>query len=112
MPSTRSRSRRRTPRRPSTRKSPSVPSLTRRLARLAARHRADAERHARALSALRRAHDRRVAALVQEIAQLRHHEARNQVLTRQLAEHDAVLDARTRRIAELESLLQKATELR
>jgi hypothetical protein len=112
MATTRSRPRRRTPPRSPSHKRPSAQSLTRRLARLTAERSADAERHARALSALRRAHDRRVAALVQEIAQLRHHEARNQALTRLLAERDAALDARARRILELESLLQRATEIR
>ena len=90
----------------------SVQNLRRRLACLAAERTAESQRHARSLSALRRSHDRRVASLVAEIAQLRHHEARNQVLTRSLAEREAAVEAQKRRISELESLLQKATEIR
>ena len=70
-----------------------------------------AAREKRRLAALRRSHDRRVAGLVQEIARLRHHEARTTALTRLLAERDRTLAACQTRIAALESLLQQRTEL-
>ena len=105
------------PRRPVRRKAapraqaPTVRTLERRLARLVAAHAAELEHQKRRLAALRRAHDRRVTALVQEIAGLRHHEARTEALTRLVAERDAALAAQAQRIAELESLLQGSAEL-
>lgn len=73
----------------------------------------DAERvrHERQLTALRRAADRRLAQVVQELAALRHHEARAQTLTRLLAEREAQLAAQWERIARLEALLQTPTQL-
>ncbi len=93
-------------------KTPAAQTLQRRLVRMAATYAAELQKQTRRLAALRRAHDRRVAGLVQEIAQLRHHEARTEALTRLLAERDVALAAQAARIAELESLLQGRTELR
>lgn len=81
---------------------PSLASLKREVRRLAAARFADARRHARQLAALRRAADRRLAAMVGEIASLRHHEARAEALGRLLADQQ-------QRIARLEALLEKAT---
>lgn len=53
---------------------------------------AERERHARQLLAVRRAADRRLALMVREIATLRHHEARAEVLARLLAERDAAAE--------------------
>ncbi len=59
-----------------------------------------------------RASDRRLAAVVAELAALRHHEARAQGLERLLTERDASLAALQRRIADLEGrLLLTPTEL-
>lgn len=80
----------------------SVPALERRLARLVAAREADARRHARRVAALQRASDRRLSAMMQEIARLRHHEARVEALTRLVAERDAVLAALRERVALLE----------
>jgi hypothetical protein len=68
---------------------PTVRALRRQVARLTAELRAAEARHRRQLAALRRAADRRMAAVVQEIAALRHHEARAEALARVLAERDA-----------------------
>jgi hypothetical protein len=70
-----------------------------------------AEQHARRLATLRRAYDRRVSSLVQEIARLRHHEARTEALMRLVGERDAALAVHSGRIGELEVLLQKRTEI-
>jgi hypothetical protein len=86
---------------------PSAATLARRLARLEAERAAEIERHARQLAALRRVHDRRLATMMQEIARLRHHEARTEGLLRLVAERDTTLAAQTERIDRLESLLQK-----
>lgn len=45
-------------------------------------------RHERQLESVRRGGNRRLAAMMQEIAALRHHEARAQALERLLAERD------------------------
>jgi predicted ABC-type transport system involved in lysophospholipase L1 biosynthesis ATPase subunit len=55
--------------------------------------------------------DRRLAEVVQEIATLRHHEARAEALTRLLEERDKVVAAQAERIAELERLLRTPTKL-
>ena len=68
---------------------PTVRSLRRQVARLTAEFAAAEARHRRQLTALRRAADRRMAAVVQEIAALRHHQARAEALARVLAERDA-----------------------
>jgi len=70
------------------------------------------QRHVRELAAARRAADRRLAALMREMAALRHHEARAQALTRLLAERDTALARQAQRIAELEAaLLRTPTHL-
>ena len=92
-------------------KRPTVQTLARRLARQATEQAAERDRQTRRLATLRRAHDRRVAALVQEIASLRHHEARTAALTRLVAERDRTLAVQATRIAELESLVQGRTHL-
>ena len=70
------------------------------------------QRNVRKLAAARRAADRRLAALMREMAALRHHEARAQALTRLLAERDTALEHQARRIAELEAaLLRTPTQL-
>jgi len=81
-----------------------VRALERRLVRLTAAREADRRRHARELEAARRELDRRLAAMMNEIAGLRHHEARAAALERLLAEREA-------RIARLEGLLRTPTEL-
>ena len=81
-------------------------SLTRRLARVVAARELERKRHARQVAALRRARDRQIASLVQEIATLRHHEARVTALTRLVAERDATLAERAEIIARLETLLR------
>ncbi len=105
---------RKTPRRarPVGSTSPSPATLRRRLARTLAEQAAERTAHARRVAALRRAQDRRIAALVQDIASLRHHEARVEALTRLVAERDAALGVQATRIAELETLLQHPTPLR
>ena len=86
-------------------------SLERRLARLTAASKTERERHARQVAALRRAADRRLTAMLKEIAALRHHEARAEALARMLAERDAALASRAERIAQLETLLRTPTHL-
>ena len=86
-------------------------ALERRLARLTVAFEAERARAARRVVAARRAADRRLAALVQEIAGLRHHEARAEALMRLIAERDAALAAQAERIAELESRLQGGTPM-
>jgi hypothetical protein len=68
---------------------PTVRALQREVARLTAALEAAEARYRRQLAAVRRAADRRMAAVVQEIAALRHHEARAEALARLLAERDA-----------------------
>jgi hypothetical protein len=48
---------------------------------------------------------------VQEIATLRHHEARAEALTRLLSERDNALTAQAERIAQLEHLLRTHTKM-
>src|SRR5438034_11434110 len=79
-----------------------VRSLERRLNRLTAAREADRRRHARELETARRALDRRLAAMMSEIASLRHHEARAAALERLLTEREA-------QIARLEALLRTPT---
>jgi hypothetical protein len=64
---------------------PSVETLLRRVRRLEIALDAERERHARRLAHVRRAADRRLARMMQEIATLRHHEARAEALARMLA---------------------------
>ena len=85
--------------------------LQQRLARLDATLKAERARHGRALAALQRAADRRLAAMMSEIAALRHPEARAEALARLLGERDTALAARAERIAELEALLRTPTQL-
>ena len=80
--------------------------LERRLAKLEAQMKAERARHQRELGALQRSGDRQTAALMREIALLRHHEARAETLGRLLAERDAALAVQADRVAQLESLLQ------
>jgi hypothetical protein len=81
-------------------------ALERRLTKLEAQVKAERARHQRELAALQRSGDRQTAALMREIALLRHHEARAETLGRLLAERDAALAAQADRVAQLESLLQ------
>ena len=64
-------------------------ALERRVKRLEAALAAERVRHAKQLEGVRRAANRRLAAMVQEIASLRHHEARAEALARLLAEREA-----------------------
>jgi hypothetical protein len=94
------------------RATPSVPSLRREIARLTKALGAERAAVARRIAALQRAGDRRLAAMVAEIAGLRHHEARASALERLVAERDAMLAANAARIADLEArLLQSPTDL-
>jgi hypothetical protein len=77
-------------------------SLRRAIARLLAARAADARRHTRQLAGVRSAADRRLTAMVREIAALRHLEARAAALERLLA-------ARDHEIARLGALLGNAT---
>jgi len=90
---------------------PSPGTLARRLARVLAERDAERRRHERQLVSLRQARDRELAAVVQDLAALRHHEARAAALTRLVAERDATLAAQAARIAHLEALLQKSTDM-
>ena len=106
------------PREPQTRKPPAARSvdrelkaLERRLARLQTERKAERQRFNRQVLALRRGAERRLAAMVKEIAALRHHEARAEVLARMVAEREANLAAQERRIAQLETLLRNPTHL-
>jgi hypothetical protein len=92
-------------------KRPTVRALERRLARLTAAAKAERERHGRQLAAMRRAADRRLTAMVKEIAALRHHEARAEALGRLIAERDAAIAAQAERIERLETLLRSPTQL-
>jgi len=80
--------------------------LERRLARLQEQLKAERARHNRQVAAVKRAADRQTAALVREIALLRHHEARAETMARLVAERDTALAAQADRVAQLESLLQ------
>ena len=62
-------------------------TLERRVKRLERELAAARERHARQLENVRRAANRRLAAMMHEIAALRHHEARAEALERLLAAH-------------------------
>ena len=106
------------PRTPQARKSPAARSverelkaLERRLSRLQAEREAERRRFSRQVLALRRGADRRLAAMLKEIAALRHHEARAEVLARMVAERESNLAAQERRIAQLETLLRTPTHL-
>jgi hypothetical protein len=81
-------------------------ALERRLVKLEGQIKAERARHQRELAALRRSGDRQTAALMREIALLRHHEARAEALARLLAERDVALAAQADRVAQLESHLQ------
>lgn len=80
--------------------------LIQRIAALEAQLEAERARHARELAAVRRSADRRMAALMREIAALRHHQARAEALKRMVGERDAALAAEANRVARLESLLR------
>jgi hypothetical protein len=81
-------------------------ALERRLGKLEAQIKAERTRHQREVAALRRSGDRQTAALMREIALLRHHEARAEALARLLAERDVALAAQADRVTQLETLLQ------
>jgi len=84
-------------------------ALQRQIGLLTKERDAERARHARQLAALRRASDRRLAALVGEIATLRHHEARADALTRMIGERDSALEVQGARLARLEVLLAGVT---
>jgi hypothetical protein len=86
-------------------------TLERRLARLQAQREAERQRFTRQVLAVRRGADRRLSAMLREIAALRHHEARAEVLARMLAEREADLAVQAQRIAQLETLLRNPTHL-
>jgi len=86
-------------------------TLERRLARLQAEREAERQRFTRQVLAVRRGADRRLAAMLREIAALRHHQARAEVLARILAEREADLATKAQRIAQLETLLRNPTHL-
>lgn len=67
------------------------PACRRRFKRLEAELAAERERHGRQLVAVRRAADRRLAAMMTEIAALRHFQARAEALERLLAQRDAAV---------------------
>jgi type II secretory pathway component PulJ len=69
-----------------------VPALERQVARLSAAVETERRRHAKQLESARRAADRRLAAMLKEIAALRHHEARAEELARRLAACEARLE--------------------
>lgn len=71
----------------------SARTLERRLKQAEAALEALRQRHAKQLEAVRRAADRKLAELVQEIVALRHHEARADMLARLLAERTAAAQA-------------------
>jgi hypothetical protein len=81
-------------------------ALERRVTKLQEQLRTERAKHNRQVAAARRAADRQTAALVREIALLRHHEARAETLARLLAERDAALAAQADLVAQLESRLQ------
>ncbi len=63
-------------------------ALERRVKRLEATLAAERAHHTKQLEGVRRAANRRLTAMVQEIASLRHHEARAEALARMLAERE------------------------
>src|SRR5947208_1056186 len=73
-----------------------VQELESQVARLSAALETERRRHAKQLESTRRAADRRLAAMVKEIAALRHHEARAEELARRLAECEGGREARQR----------------
>lgn len=81
-------------------------ALERRLVKLEGQIKSERARHQRELAALRRSGDRQTAALMREIALLRHHEARAEALARLLAEREVALAAQADRVAQLETHLQ------
>ena len=70
-----------------------VRSLQRRLKLLTAEHAALIEKHGRQLANAKRVADRRVTAMMREIATLRHLEARAEAMERWLTERDSVIAA-------------------
>jgi hypothetical protein len=76
------------------------------VAKLQEQLKAERAKHTRQVAAVKRAADRQTAALVREIALLRHHEARAETLARLVAERETALTAQADRVAQLESLLQ------
>src|SRR5262245_50197617 len=72
-----------------------VQGLERRIRRLEGELVTERMRHERQLDNVRRAANRRLAAMMQEITALRHHEARADALARLVAERDAALAALT-----------------
>jgi hypothetical protein len=62
--------------------------LERRLKRLEKEHAAEREQYERRIAATKRAADRRLAVMMRELAELRHHEARAETLARRLAQRD------------------------
>jgi hypothetical protein len=99
------------PRSPAARPAPKSTPLARRLQQVVLEREAERGREALARDAAQREADRRFAAVVQEIATLRHHEARAEALTRLLGERDRVVAAQAERIAELERLLRTHTKM-
>ena len=63
--------------------------LERRLKRLEKEQAAEREQYERRIAATKRAADRRLAVMMRELAELRHHEARADALARLLAARDA-----------------------
>jgi hypothetical protein len=88
---------------------PSLATLKRRVAQLLAERTAQRARHGRELAAARRSAERQLASMVREIAELRHHQARTEALTRVVAERDAALAAQAEHIARLEALVGGST---
>ena len=80
--------------------------LERRVTKLQEQLRTERAKHNRQVAAARRAADRQTAALVREIALLRHHEARAETLARLLAERDAALATQADLVVQLESRLR------
>lgn len=70
---------------------PSRRTLVARVRELTALLEKERAHHARRLAAVRRKADRELAAMMQEIAALRHHEARAAMLARVLQEHGIVI---------------------
>jgi septal ring factor EnvC (AmiA/AmiB activator) len=66
-----------------------IRKLERRVKRLEKEHAAEREQYERRIAATKRAADRRLAVMMRELAELRHHEARADALARMLAERDA-----------------------
>jgi hypothetical protein len=81
--------RRAAPPRPRETKDDVIRRLERRMKRLVKEHAAEREQFERSIAATKRAADRRLAVMMRELAELRHHEARAEALARLLAERDA-----------------------